>query len=144
MGPSSGAVDPDLRHQFCPLRTLFLDQLVTYCLRNKLSLKILKCKVITFHRRRSAVVFNYSISGVVIPRVQTCSDLGILFDSRMGFRGHIEDVSMSAFRVFGFIIRTCRSFHGTSAISTLYYSLVRSKLEFAALSVVPQGQEASG
>lgn len=73
----------------------------------------------------------------MVPRVNSCTDLGVLFDSRLTFTQHVAKAASAANRVLAFVLRMCRDFPGTKALSILFNSLVLSKLEYAALVWYP-------
>ncbi|CAH1983476.1 unnamed protein product [Acanthoscelides obtectus] len=68
----------------------------------------------------------------VLERSETVKDLGIYFDQHLTFNEHINQIISSAYRTYGFIIRNCKSFD-VLTLQTLYFSLVRYKLEYGSL-----------
>jgi hypothetical protein len=55
-----------------------------------LELNVGKCKLITFSRLRYLVEFSYILGGVILDRVESINDLGVIMDSKMSFTGHID------------------------------------------------------
>lgn len=108
-----------------------LDSLSSWCQRNRLFLNISKCKVISFHRKLNPVCFQYSIDGVYLARVRQISDLGVLFDERIDFSAHIDSIISKAYSRLGFMKRICARFDDPYCLRNVYYSLVRSILEYA-------------
>ena len=64
--------------------------------------------------------------------VELITDLGILFDKKCCFVPHFNTIIKSSNRNLGFVIRNTRSFHSQRTLKTLYYSFVRTKLEYCA------------
>lgn len=104
---------------------------------NRLAINAGKCKVISFSRKLAPLHFDYVVGGVRVPRVRSCTDLGVTFDLRLTFVQHVSKVASAANRVLAFVTRMCRDFPGTRALSLLFNSLVLSKLEYAALVWYP-------
>ena len=110
-----------------------VDAMQRWCVKNKLLLNPGKCSVMTLTKKLSPTLHEYSIEQDVLSRVDSVCDLGILLDSKLSFSNHIEKMVSEATRMLGFILRNCKSFNNTDALKTLYFSLVRSKLEYASL-----------
>lgn len=73
----------DCRRLQC-LLNLFVD----WCRRNKLIVSIPKCVVMTFHRIKDPILYNYYIDGNLLRRVDRVNDLGVLLDPKLDFRLH--------------------------------------------------------
>ncbi|XP_044586008.1 uncharacterized protein LOC123266045 [Cotesia glomerata] len=110
-----------------------LDVVAAWCRDNKLHLNEEKCKVISFSRSRNQIRFDYKINGVVLQRVSCCRDLGVNFDSKLAFSQHYRSIALSATKTLGFVIRATKDFKNLNTIKLLFESLVRPKLEYAAL-----------
>lgn len=110
-----------------------LDKVLEWCHENSLDMNVDKCKVMSFTRRRSGILYNYSLGDINLERVDRTSDLGVVFDSELRFSHHITQCVSSSYRVLGFILRNTRSFSDAKPIISLYISLVRSKLEYASV-----------
>lgn len=98
-----------------------------------MSVNATKCRVVTFSRKSSNLIFDYSIDNLTLERVYSIKDLGVTFDSKLTFIDHINTITNSALRMLGFIIRITRKFSSIDSILSLYFSFVRSKLEYASL-----------
>ena len=110
-----------------------LNLVLDWCKRNSLSLNIQKCKAMTYTRKKSPVLFNYSIDGVELEKVRLIKDLGIYFDEELTFNEHIDVTIRSANKMLGFIIRSSKDFSNILLMKQLYYAFVRSKLEYGSL-----------
>lgn len=104
-----------------------------WCAQNNLSLNIAKCKIISFTRTLKPFIFHYNLNGSIIDRTTTIKDLGVLFDAKLTFREHINSVCSAARSTLGFIIRNCNAFTNITALKSLYFSLIRSRLEYGAI-----------
>lgn len=109
--------------------TLFAD----WCNRNKLILSVEKCQVITFHRLKTPVMFDYHISGNVLNRVTSVTDLGIQLDAKMTFDLHRSEIVSKATRQLGFISKVAKDFSDPHCWKSLYCALVRPILENASI-----------
>mgnify|MGYP005983777977 FL=1 len=106
--------------------------LINWCLRNRLTLNILKCIVMSFTRKLKPIVFTYSMGTSKLKRTDIYKDLGVIYDMKLSFVNHIQDTVAKAFKTYGFIYRNCKEFTNIRSLSALYYSLVRSRLEYCA------------
>lgn len=108
--------------------------------RNKLMLNIEKCLVISYTLKQNIIHYTYVINGKNLRRVEKHRDLGVLFTNKLNFNEHIEDMILAGYKLLGFIIRN--SYHFTvNTTLLLYFSIVRSKLEFASQIWDPGGND---
>ena len=86
-----------------------------------------KCSILSFARTANPILFSYyfSISNSC-SRVFHIKDLGIIFDQKLTFFLHIDDVISRCNRIWGFIVRNTKNFYNIEAIRTLYVSMVKS------------------
>lgn len=110
-----------------------IESLEEWCRTNLLSLNISKCSCLTFSRKCAAVNFDYTISSQLVARSLSVKDLGVTFDNHLTFNLHVLNVVKSANRFMGFIIRSCHEFSDVGCLKLLYYSFVRSQLEYASV-----------
>lgn len=103
-----------------------------WCDNNNLPLNIGKCFTVTYSNKLSAINFNYKLNNTVIERSMTMKDLGITFDSKLSFGCHIEQIRTDALRMWGYILRNSKGFVNIQTYKILYYTYVRSKLEYGA------------
>lgn len=115
----------------CILLQQDLDRISEWCVLNKISLNISKCKFITFSRKKTVLNYNYKIDESYLARVQEILDLGVLLDNKLNFKLHINSVISKSNRMLGFIKRSVKDFDDPFALASLYFSLVRSILEYA-------------
>lgn len=126
--------------QDCSLMQLEINKLSKWCLLNRMELNSSKCKIITFSRKKSPILHPYFISRSPLLRVNLINDLGVIFDSELRFIEHINYISAKAFKMAGFIMRRCWEFSNTEVLKSLYFSLVRSHLEYCSVIWSPYYQ----
>jgi hypothetical protein len=122
----------------CALLQDDLNRLCDYCKNNHLHLNIEKCCSITFSRKRSRVMHQYSLNGRPILKVDEIKDLGVYLDSGLLFNFHINYIKSKAYKMLGFIMRIGGDFRKYSTLRLLYNSFVRSILEYGSTVWNPQ------
>lgn len=115
-----------------------LQQINTWCDKNKLHLNINKCKYMTFTRKLNPIEFTYVLNDVHLARCTQFKDLGVIFDSKLTFCHHINDIVTSSYRNLGFIIRNTKEFMDNNTLILLFNAFVRSKLEYASIIWSPE------
>ena len=110
-----------------------LDSITSWCSSNNLILNIAKCKVVRYTKRHTEFSYEYSIDSSPLEIVLSFKDLGVIFDKTLTFKQHIDSITTSSLKLWGFIRRTCKDFRDLQCFKTLYYSLVRSRLEYASI-----------
>jgi hypothetical protein len=108
-----------------------LDRLAAWCGDNMLPLNVNKCKTLTFTRSFHPIIASHVLNGKIFERVCSVTDLGVILDSKLSFREHIDSVINKGSAMFGFIKRLSRKFRGPYILKVLYVTYVRSKLEYA-------------
>lgn len=110
-----------------------LDNFQDWCDRNRMKLSLDKCNIITFTFRKNPIVFNYCLGEHSLERVNQVCDLGVLLDTKLSYNDHMTSIISRANRQLGFIFRVCKSFSDPYCFRSLYFSLVRSILEFSSI-----------
>ena len=113
---------------------LHVDQ---WCTANKLQLNISKCRVVSYTKRLVPIQYNYVLGNSTLQRSNSVTDLGVVFDSKLRFNLHIEAKVKCAFKMLGFLIRTCKDMSNTECMTLLYNAYVRSTLEYASTAWSP-------
>jgi hypothetical protein len=67
-----------------------LNRLVDWCGADSLELNVGKCKPIVFWRLHHPVEYSYMLEGIIVDRVDSITDLGVVMDSRLSFSMHFE------------------------------------------------------
>lgn len=110
-----------------------LDRLDLYVQQNSLSLNVKKCVVMSYTKRINCINFPYNINGNILERRDTMRDLGVIYDSKINFNEHVENVCRKARRMLGFMMRVGKHFRDPRTFTCLYNSLVRSHVEYASV-----------
>ena len=97
-----------------------------------MELNINKCSIISFSQKKTILDFNYKFLNLKIQRVYLIIDLGVFFDTKMNFKQHINKIKNKASSKLGFLKRQCSNFNNHFALKNIYFSIVRSQLEYAA------------
>lgn len=101
-----------------------------WCEINGMQMNAAKCKTITFSRCHLPVTFDYSLNNLMLERVTSIKDLGVLLDSKLRFNEHIAVTTAKANAMLGFLRRNTAQFDDVHALKALYCALVRSVLEY--------------
>ena len=75
--------------------------------------------------------FNYQLGSIIVAQNTETTDLGVVFDTKLRFHLHVEGKVKSAFKMLGFVMRTCRDISNMNCVILLYNVFVRSILEYA-------------
>lgn len=102
-----------------------------WCQQNFMLLNAKKCFVITLTNKRYKHTYEYRLNEQSLDRKTVAKDLGVLFDSKLTFREHYAYVKSRALQSLGFVTRCTKGFKQPQSFLTVYYSLVRSILEYA-------------
>lgn len=106
-------------------------RLIDWCTNNKLKLNITKCFSMSYFRHSNPIQYNYFGNSVKLKCVSQFKDLGVTFDQSLQFSYHITNITNSALKLLGFIIRNTKDFKNIFSIKNLFCSIVRSRLEYA-------------
>ncbi|XP_038117038.1 uncharacterized protein LOC119769196 [Culex quinquefasciatus] len=90
-----------------------------------------KCKLISFYRIRSPNLAEYNMGRSTLERAHSIVDLGITIDCKMEFNQHVSISVAKSYAMLGFLRRNAAGFIDVRVLKTLYFSLVRSVLEYA-------------
>ena len=107
-----------------------LCNIVKWCRTWKLNLNIGKCQIISFSTKFRIVEFTYRLGMETVKRVNIVKDLGVFLNSKLNFNVHVNFIVGKAFKMFGFLKRTCKTFTNVTALRLLYLTLVRSQLDY--------------
>ena len=98
-----------------------------------LSLNPTKCKVLTVSLKRNVLTFPYKLNTHALSRVNSMRDLGVIIDQKLNFCDHVDSMIQGARKTLGFIMRNSYSINSEHVLKLLYYTMVRSKLEYASV-----------
>jgi ribonuclease P/MRP protein subunit RPP40 len=110
-----------------------IDMLVNWCTENRIKLNVKKCSVLTTTLKPNALLFKYDVGGDELTRVTSKKDLGVIFDNKLNFNEHIDAITRKAYRMLGFIFRSCKRFRNPQSLITLYNAYVRSQVEYCSV-----------
>lgn len=108
-----------------------LDRFSLYCIENKLSLSINKCKSIKFSKKKQTIKYIYQINNIQLETVDLIRDLGITLDTKLQLNTHVDNIINKSFKMYGFVMRSSAKFTRPSTFVCLYKALIRSQLEYA-------------
>jgi hypothetical protein len=122
-----------------------LDRLTEWSDTNRIPLNIKKCGKMTFARKTKErqIFTEYCMKGERLNSYEQVKDLGVLFQRDLSFVDQIQSTSAKANRNMGILMRHSKYFCNVSTIKTLYFSLVRSNMDFASVVWAPIGKEIS-
>ncbi|KAG7308770.1 hypothetical protein JYU34_006003 [Plutella xylostella] len=107
-----------------------INGLITWCKINKMELNAKKCYFIKFSRKKNKMQNKYVINDVQVSQVEEIRDLGVVLDSELKFVPHINNIVNKSFKMLGFIYRNTKDFRTDTALKLLFFSLVRSIIEY--------------
>mgnify|MGYP000863144663 CR=1 FL=1 len=119
-----------------------LNKLAEWSSKNKLPLNIKKCYKMTFTRSLQPIDTAYSIGEETLESHEKMRDLGVVVQRDLKFGEQLQSISMKAKRNLGAIMRYSKHFSNSGTIRALYFTLVRSHLDFG--SVVWSSLEREG
>jgi hypothetical protein len=108
-----------------------------WCTRNHFSLNIDKCTVVSYSRKAGTIIYEYTCSKIILPRSSFQKDLGVTFHVKLSFENHVQRSIDRGHKMLRFVLRNSRSFKSVEVLKTLYFSLVRSGLEYATTAWAP-------
>lgn len=108
-----------------------------WCGENGMSLNVKKCFAISFTTKRNKVMYNYKLRDHCLERKAVIKDLGILLDEKFTFRDHYDYIISRCNQIIGFITRITKDFKNPYSSLNLYYSMVRSILEYNSVIWTP-------
>lgn len=108
-----------------------LNSFSRWCLHNRLTLNINKCKHVSYFRNKPCFHSHYHFNNERIETLLSIKDLGVLFRNNLSFDHHIDVVVSKANSMLGFVMRSCKYFSNLTALKAVYFAHVRSHLEYA-------------
>jgi hypothetical protein len=95
-----------------------------------MKLNISKTKIIPFSRKTNLLIYEHKICQSHITRTDTIKEVGIFMDSKRHFHNHVNYIFSHCIKLLGLVRNLTFSFASLERVYTLYYTLVRSKLEY--------------
>ena len=84
-----------------------------------------------FSHKKSITGIHYDMNGVLLDRVRSVKDLGILVTDDLRWAQHISEITLKANRTLGLVKRVCRDIKDVHIRKALYCWLIRPQLEYA-------------
>ena len=108
-----------------------LDNIISWCQINKMSLNPDKCKAMRLSRRKGISILSpsYKIQNVTLDVVQSYKYLGIIISSNLKWGDHVKHITSRTSRLLGFIRRLVRC-NNADILVKLYTTLCRPILEY--------------
>ena len=104
----------------------------------KLCFNPVKCKTMSFSRKREPLETDYFIGGTRLERVSSHKDLGVLISSDLSWNSHLDSIVDKCNGVNGMIKRAV-GYHANSSVTlNLYLALSRGITEYSAPLWSPQ------
>lgn len=107
-----------------------MNAVLNWCRVNGMLINASKCKIMSFYRGNAPTNYRYKAEGTDLELVDSIKDLGIIVDKTLSFKEHLQATIAKARTTLGFISRNTQEFTDTSTLKCLYFSLVRSTLEY--------------
>ena len=98
---------------------------------NGIRLNISKCNTVTFSRTRNPSNYKYLLNDEPVNKEKSIRDLGVIIDSKLDFKDHLDKICTSAMRTLGLVKKMMYDFRDCNAIIHLYKTLVVPKLMYA-------------
>jgi hypothetical protein len=109
-----------------------VDTLFEWCSKNYMILNVKKCAFITFSRKRgSTIQYDYVINSESLNKVNKIKDLGVIFDSKLNFKDHIDKICHGSSCMLGFIKRRVKELNSPYLTKSIYSALILPLLEYA-------------
>jgi hypothetical protein len=82
-------------------------------------------------RKKNVLSYEYQLCHTAIARTSSIKDLGVFFYSQLYFHNHVDFVFSECIKLLGLIRSITFRFSSLDCSCVLYFTLVRSKLEYA-------------
>jgi hypothetical protein len=114
----------------CNLLQDVLRSLIRWSLKWGMNFNLQKCVIMSVHKRRLTLNYDYEMSGHILQRVTQFNDLGVIITHDLSWDRHIETCVKKANKRIGFVKR-CIGFGCSHKVKLLcYISLIRPLLEY--------------
>lgn len=110
-----------------------LIRLQEWCDANSLPLNVGKCQYMSFSRRKVTIDYHYRLGSAILTKIYEKKDLGVIFSSKMSFSKHIDFMVTKSRSMLGFVTRNSNEFRDLFTLKSLYFSFVRSNLEYCSI-----------
>ena len=94
----------------------------------------------SFYRCKFPIIHNYCVGSQVIVRSDVFKDLGVMLDVKLSFHFHLDYIISKSNAMLGFLKRNTKEFRDLGTLNSLYFSLVRSVIEYSCVVWCPNYQ----
>jgi hypothetical protein len=94
-------------------------------------LNISKTRVLSYSRNTNVLSYEHQLCHTAIARTSSIKDLGVLFNSKLYFHNHVDCIFSECIKLLGLIRSINFRLSSLDCLWVLYFTLVRSKLEYA-------------
>lgn len=101
-----------------------------WCNLNGLQCNIKKCFTIRFGKSRQPI-YDYFLEGNLLERVDHIRDLGVILDSKLSFKFHIDYLDINVRKNIYFVKRFSFKFKSIHTFRSIYFAYIYSKLMYA-------------
>lgn len=101
-----------------------------WCDRNKMVLNSSKCFYLNFSRKRNSSHASYFIKNDQVSEISSMRDLGVVVDTKLDFKEHLDSLVKKSARLAGFVIRQTNFFKDPEVAIVLFNCYVRSLMEY--------------
>ncbi|PNF39610.1 hypothetical protein B7P43_G10540 [Cryptotermes secundus] len=98
-----------------------------------MKLNIAKTRVVSYTRNTNFLSYEYQLCHAIITRTSSIKDLGVFFDSKLHFHTHVNYIFSECLKLLGLIRSNTYRFSSLESLYVLYFTLIRSKLEYASV-----------
>lgn len=109
---------------------LDINSFENWCNFNGLQCNIKKCFMIRFGKSQQPI-YDYFLGGNLLERVDHIRDLGVILDSKLSYKFHIEYLNINVRKKIYFIKRFSFKFKSISTFRSIYFAYIYSKLMYA-------------
>jgi hypothetical protein len=110
-----------------------IDSVQGWCIANFMELNISKTNVIYFSRKTNTLIYDYKLRQSSITRADSIKDLGVFIDFKLRFHNYVDYIFSQCIKLLGLVSTLTFSFSSLDCLYMLYFTLVRSKLEYASV-----------
>jgi hypothetical protein len=96
-------------------------------------LNVNKTRVMPYSRKTNILSYEYQLCHTSIARTSSIKGLCVFFDSKLYFHTHVDFLFSKCIKLLGLIRSITFRFSSFDCLHMLYFTLVRSKLEYASV-----------
>jgi hypothetical protein len=94
---------------------------------------IAKTRVVSYSRKTNVLSYEYLLCHAAITRTSSIKDLSVFYDLKLYFHNYVDFILSECIELLGLIRSITFRFSSLECLYVLYFTLVRSKLEYASV-----------